>query len=139
MNASSAVTVIESQMPNRTSARVLIVDDDHVLLQTLVVSLEAGGFSVIAVDSGVKAIRLARRWRPDILLSDVLMLELDGVQTARRISTEIPECRVFLITALSWPSREVECCSGHERGFEVLRKPLHPEDLIDRLWTSLRD
>lgn len=139
MDASSAVGLVEPGLPNRMPARVLIADDDHIVLETVAVSLETAGFSVMAVDSGDKAIRVVRRWRPDILLSDVLMPGLNGIETARRISAEIPGCRVFLITALSWPSPDVLCYSGHELGFEVLRKPLHPGYLIDRLWTSVRD
>lgn len=130
---------MQQRLSNRISAKVLIADDDHIVLEALSATLEAGGFSVITIGTGDEAIYIARRWRPDILLSDVLMPGLNGIETAMRISTEIPECRVFLMSAHRWSSRQAQCYSSQEYGFEFVGKPLHPEDLIDRLWASLLD
>ncbi len=112
---------------------VLVVDDESLIADTIVQILVRSGFRAQAVYNGRDAIEAARRLQPAILLSDVLMPSLDGVEAAIAIREFCPETRVVLI---SGQAATVEILSrartrGHH--FELLPKPIHPVDLLKHL------
>jgi CheY-like chemotaxis protein len=118
---------------NAGSPMVLVVDDETLIADTICQILVRSGFRAQAVYSGRDAIEAARRLSPDILLSDVLMPSIDGVETAIEIRKFCPETRVVLI---SGQAATVEILSrararGHE--FELLPKPIHPTELLKHL------
>ena len=113
--------------------RVLVVDDEALIADTIVMILNRNGFEAEAVYSGTQAIETARRNRPQLVLSDVLMPQVDGVEAAIQIREILPETRIVLF---SGQSATVEILArararGHE--FELLPKPIHPIKLIERL------
>jgi CheY-like chemotaxis protein len=113
--------------------RVLVVDDEALIADTIVMILNRNGFIAEAVYSGAQAVEAARRNRPQLVLSDVLMPQVDGVEAAIRIREFLPEARIVLF---SGQSATVEILArararGHE--FELLPKPIHPTKLIERL------
>ena len=112
---------------------VLVVDDEALIADTIVMILNRNGFVAEAVYSGTQAIEAARRSRPELVLSDVLMPQVDGVEAAIQIREILPETRIVLF---SGQSATVEILArararGHE--FELLPKPIHPTKLIERL------
>jgi DNA-binding response OmpR family regulator len=92
---------------------VLLVDDDRMVLFSTKLVLQASGFRVVAVDRGVLAVDAAKRERPDVILLDIMMPEMDGWETLSRIraETELHEIPVLIFTA-----RE------HHRGRRVARE-----------------
>jgi len=113
--------------------RVLVVDDEALIADTIVMILNRSGFHAEAVYSGTQAIEAARRIQPELILSDVLMPHLDGVEAAIQIREFLPEARIVLF---SGQAATVEILArararGHE--FELLPKPIHPTKLIERL------
>lgn len=113
---------------------VLVIDDDRVLADTLAEILKRHGYRPIALYSGEEALELAQRFRPDVILSDIRMSRLDGVETARRIRLLHPDCRVILFTA-----QTVSTAMGQtirRLGFELLQRPLRPEDVLTALRTK---
>jgi CheY-like chemotaxis protein len=113
------------------SSIVLVVDDDKVLVDTLAEILRRHGYKPVALYSGEEAVELAQRFRPDVILSDIRMSRLDGVETARRIRLLHPECRVILFTAQTVSAEMGQTI--HRLGFELLQRPLRPEDLLNAL------
>jgi CheY-like chemotaxis protein len=117
--------------------RVLVVDDEALIADTIVMILNRNGFVAEAVYSGRQAIDTARRISPELVLSDVLMPQIDGVEAAIQIREFLPETRIVLF---SGQSATVEILArararGHE--FELLPKPIHPTKLIERLREGL--
>jgi CheY-like chemotaxis protein len=113
--------------------RVLVVDDEALIADTIVMILNRNGFVAEAVYSGRQAIDTARRISPELVLSDVLMPQIDGVEAAIQIREFLPDTRIVLF---SGQSATVEILArararGHE--FELLPKPIHPTKLIERL------
>ena len=110
---------------------VLVIDDDRVLADTLAEILRRHGYKPVALYSGEEALELAQRFRPDVVLSDIRMSRMDGVETARRIRSLHPDCRVILFTAhtVSAALRQ----TIHELGFQFLKRPLRPEDVLTAL------
>ncbi len=107
---------------------VLVIDDDRVLADTLADILRKHGFKPVALYSGEEALELAQIFRPDVVLSDIRMCRLDGVEAARRIRVLHPDCRVILFTAhtVSTAMRQ----TIQRLGFELLQRPLRPEDVL---------
>ncbi len=116
--------------------KVLIADDERVIADTLAMILNQDGFDARAVYSCVKALELAPSFQPDMLISDVIMSELDGVQAAIRMRAILPDIRVFLLSGQSATAELVEKANASDYGFEVLVKPVHPQELLNRLRSS---
>jgi CheY-like chemotaxis protein len=116
--------------PNKP--KVLVVDDDRMVADTLAEILRLHGFAPVALYSGEEAVEFAARFRPDIVLSDIHMRRVDGIEAAKIIRGLHPESRVILFTASAVNQKTRQIILG--LGFELLQRPLHPE----RILTALR-
>lgn len=115
------------------SPRILVVDDEALIADTIVQILNRNGFVAEAAYSGEQAIQIAKRSCPELVLSDVLMPQIDGVEAAIEISKLCPDTRIVLF---SGQAATIEILSrAKERGynFELLPKPIHPTQLIQHL------
>ncbi len=113
--------------------RILVVDDEPLIADTIVQILNRNGFSAQAAYGGREAIDAARLTNPELILSDVLMPHIDGVEAAIAIQKFLPETRIVLF---SGQAATVEILArARKRGyhFELLAKPLHPTQLIKHL------
>jgi DNA-binding NtrC family response regulator len=132
----SPFPVLGAEASNRLKhnrLRVLVVDDDLRIADTTAEVLEQAGFDAQAVYSGDSALRLAATFRPDCLLSDVVMSGMSGVQLAVAFQQAHPTSRVVLITGQAGISDVLDEAERQGFAFEVLSKPIHPRKLIDEL------
>lgn len=113
--------------------RVLILDDEQIIANTLVLILNRSGFEARAVYNGEAAIEVARELAPDVLISDVIMQGMTGIDAAIRISEIVPHCRVILFSGQAATSDLLERAHANGHRFELLVKPVHPRALLDRL------
>ena len=113
--------------------KVLIADDEIVIADTLVMILNRAGFEARAVYSCKNAVEVAPAFRPDMLISDVIMAELNGVEAAIQIRALLPDIRVFLLSGQTSTAEMLAKSPAKDLGFEVLLKPLHPNDLLMKL------
>ena len=95
--------------------------------------LNQSGFEARAVYSGEQALELASTFQPDMLICDVIMLDLNGIDTAIRIRAVLPSIKIVLFSgqAATADLLEKARADGHE--FEILAKPVHPTDLLAKL------
>lgn len=112
--------------------KVLIADDEKLIADTLSLILKQGGFDVRAVYSCRNALELAPSFHPDILVSDVLM-DMNGVDAAVQMRAQLPELRVFLLSGQMAGADILGKSHAQGLGFEVLTKPVHPQDLLRKL------
>jgi len=110
---------------------VMVIDDDRVLADTLSDILRKHGFKPVALYSGEEAVELAERFRPDVVLSDIRMSGLNGIEAAKRIRMLHPGCRIILFTAHTTSAALIQLIHG--LGFEFLPRPLHPEHVLAAL------
>lgn len=113
--------------------RILVVDDETLIADTIVQILNRNGFIAECAYSGADAIELAKRHCPELVLSDVMMPHVDGVEAAIQIRQACPNTRIVLF---SGQAATVEILArARERGyhFELLPKPIHPTQLIKHL------
>jgi DNA-binding response OmpR family regulator len=111
----------------------LIVDDEPVITDTLAAILNHHGFSVLSAYSGDAALELAKVIPPEVLISDVVMPGIGGMDLAVAIREAIPDCKVLLFSGQA--STLDLMSSAQEAGydFSVLLKPIHPMELLDHL------
>jgi CheY-like chemotaxis protein len=120
-------------MPKTTKPKVLVADDERVIADTLAMILNQSGFEARAVYSGENALELVPTFQPDMLISDVIMADLNGIDTAIRIRALLPGIKVLLFSGQAATADLLEKArkDGHE--FDILAKPVHPQDLLNKL------
>jgi class 3 adenylate cyclase/AmiR/NasT family two-component response regulator len=122
----------------RTPPRVLIADDNPLNVDILQTRLAAHGYEILTAGDGERALTLAREAQPDLLLLDVMMPGLDGIEVCRRLKADpaLPFMPVVLVTAKT-DSRDV--VAGLEAGAdEYLTKPVDQAALVARVKSMLR-
>jgi CheY-like chemotaxis protein len=128
---SSEETASKQSHPARPT--VLVVDDEHRIVDTITEILERAGFRVLPAYDGWAALEAAARFRPDYLLSDVLMPRMNGVELAIAIHKMHPAAKILLFSGQAGISEIL--LKGQQQGleFELIAKPLHPLKLIQML------
>jgi two-component system KDP operon response regulator KdpE len=120
----------------RTAGKILVVDDEPTQLRITEQVLSGQGYEVIKAGSGQEAVRLFYERRPDLVLLDVMMPEIDGWQTCRLIR-EVSDIPVIMLTGKL--CSEDDIVRGLECGAdEYLVKPLSPRELTARVRAALR-
>jgi len=114
-------------------SRVLVVDDEQVIADTLAMILNQSGFNAKPVYSGEKALELATEWKPDMLISDVIMADLNGIEVAIRTRELLPKIKILLFSGQAATADLLEKARARGYEFEILAKPVHPHDLLSRL------
>ncbi len=113
--------------------KVLVVDDERVIADTLAMILNQSGFDARAVYSGEKALEMAASFEPDMLISDVIMADLNGIDAAIRIRALLPSIKILLFSGQAATADLLEKARVKGYEFEILAKPVHPQDLLSRL------
>ena len=113
--------------------KVLVADDERVIADTLAIILNQSGFEALAVYNGERAVEMAKSFQPDMLISDVIMTDLNGIDAAIKIRSILPSCKILLFSGQAATADLLDRArvQGHE--FEILAKPVHPQDLLARL------
>lgn len=113
--------------------RVLVVDDEHVIADTLTIILNQAGFNASAVYTGNAAVDAARANRPDLIISDVIMPDMNGIEAAINIREFLPTCKILLFSGQAATADLLENARARGYEFEILAKPVHPQDLLAKL------
>jgi CheY-like chemotaxis protein len=123
----------EAPAATPSKRKVLVADDEQVIANTLAIILNQAGFDARAVFSGEAAIEALDSFQPDMLISDVIMTGMNGIETAIAARRKRPNCKVLLFSGQAATADLLEKArhEGHE--FEVLAKPVHPADLLAKL------
>lgn len=121
---------LNQQVP---APRILVVDDEALIADTVVQILNRNGFIAEAAYSGEEAIAIAKRVCPELVLSDVMMPHVDGVEAAIAIREHCPDTRIVLFSGQAATVEILERARERGHNFELLPKPLHPTQLIKHL------
>lgn len=113
--------------------KVLVADDEQVIANTLAMILIASNYDARAVYSGERAVEMARTFQPDVLISDVIMPGISGIEAAVEVLAMLPSCKILLFSGQAATADLLKKARAREYEFEVLSKPVHPKDLLARL------
>ena len=118
---------------DRLNPRVLVVDDERIIADTLEMILSMSGYDTRAAYSGEMAIEMARNFHPDMMITDVVMPGITGIEAAIKVREIVPACGVLLISGQAATQHLVEKSRSQNQEFELLLKPVHPTVLIAKL------
>ncbi len=120
-------------MTNGTKPKVLVADDEQVIANTLAIILNQAGFEARAVYSGENAIETIDAFQPNMLISDVIMTGMTGIEAAIQIREKLPTCKILLFSGQAATADLLEKARSQGHEFEILAKPVHPTDLLAKL------
>jgi CheY-like chemotaxis protein len=126
----------EMSEPIPSKRRVIVVDDERLIANTLAIILNNAGYDARAVFSGEQLVELLESFQPEVLIADVVMPGMTGIEAAIATRTKLPKCNILLFSgqAITAELMEQARTQGHE--FELLAKPVHPSDLLEKLHLS---
>ncbi len=121
-----------------STEKILLVDDEPDILEFLGYNLTKEGFDITTTNNGREAIQLAKKIKPDLILLDVMMPEMDGIETCHEIRA-IDELKHTLIAFLSARGEDYSQVAGFDAGADdYITKPIKPRLLISRVKAILR-
>lgn len=120
-------------MTDNNQHRVLVVDDEEAILELLTYNLEKEGYKVKSASDGVQALVIAKEFRPEVILLDIMMPNQDGVETCRQIKgeTDLADAFVIILTARSEEYSEVAAFDVGANDY--INKPIKPRALMSRI------
>ena len=117
----------------RADPKVLVVDDDPVILKLLQVNFEMEGFEVLTAGDGAEGLRAAQEGRPDIIVTDLMMPVMDGLALLAALRAE-DATRTTPVIVLSAKAQASDRRDGLEAGADdYVTKPFEPVDLVERV------
>jgi CheY-like chemotaxis protein len=120
-------------LPSSLPSRVLLVDDERVIADTLSIIFSNAGYETKVVYSAEDALALMPTWTPDVAILDVVLPKMTGVDLAIRLKAEYPGTKVLLFSGHGATGDILERARDDGHAFECLGKPVHPSILLSLL------
>ena len=118
--------------------KILLVDDEADILEFLSYNLKKEGYRVFTANNGKEAVIVAKKENPDIIILDVMMPDMDGIETCREIR-DLPGLKDVMIAFLTARNEDYSQIAGFEVGADdYINKPIKPRVLISRIKALLR-
>lgn len=121
----------------REAPRVFVVDDESTIRETIAAILYNEGYDAIPFADGAMALSAAAEESPDLLITDVMMPDMSGIDLAIHFENLYPECKVLLFSAVAATSDLLASARLRGYDFELLAKPLQPAKLIKEIAGTL--
>jgi two-component system, cell cycle response regulator CpdR len=112
-------------------AKIILAEDDNDMRRFLAKALQNAGYEVISFDNGLAAYQRLREEPFELLLTDIVMPEMDGIELARRASELDPDIKIMFITGFAAVALNAD--SAAPRNAKVLSKPVHLRELVNEV------
>jgi DNA-binding NtrC family response regulator len=122
---------------NSKTSRVFVVDDESTIATTVGLVLRSEGYEAHTFELPLEALEAARELTPDLLLSDVMMPVLSGIELAIQIRERCPNCKVLLFSGHPSTAGYLDAARAEGHDFQALAKPVHPADLLASIRTVM--
>lgn len=118
--------------------KILLVDDEPDILEIVEYNLSAEGYQVITADNGADAVKLAKKKKPQLIILDVMMPEMDGIEACAQIR-KLPELEETIIAFLTARGEDYSQMAGFDAGADdYITKPIKPKVLVSKVKALLR-
>ena len=118
--------------------KILLVDDEPDILEIVGYNLSAEGYQIITAENGLKAVKIAKKEKPHLIILDVMMPEMDGIEACELIR-KIPNLSHTIITFLTARGEDYSQMAGFEAGADdYITKPIKPKVLVSKVKALLR-
>lgn len=123
---------------NNSSIKILLVDDEPDILEIINYNLSAQGYNVTTASNGAQAVKKAKKEKPHLIILDVMMPEMDGIEACEQIR-KIPDLQDTIITFLTARGEDYSQVAGFEAGADdYITKPIKPKVLVSKIKSLLR-
>lgn len=113
--------------------RIFVVDDEFIIASTLATILQKSGFQATSYTEPLKALTAARTQPPDLVISDVMMPEISGIDLAIQLKKDCPACKILLFSGQAATANLLERARQEGHDFELLSKPIHPVEFLMKI------
>jgi DNA-binding NtrC family response regulator len=114
----------------RSVSRIFVVDDEPVIASSLAAILQMNGFSARFFTCPLEALAAARSESPDLIISDVAMPDISGIDLAIQMRAQHPNCKILLFSGQAGTSDLLESARARGYDFRLLQKPIHPTEFL---------
>jgi two-component system alkaline phosphatase synthesis response regulator PhoP len=125
-------------MGNKTSQKVLVVDDEEPILELLKYNLEKQGYEVRIASNGYEAVEIAKKFHPDLVLLDIMMPKMDGVETCRLLRANSDLQNTFIVFLTARAEEYSEIAAFDVGADDYILKPIKPRALMSRISALFR-
>jgi CheY-like chemotaxis protein len=120
-------------MPKQKVPRIFVVDDEKMIAEALALILRKSGYSARFFLNPLEALQVSLSEPPDLLISDVKMPQLSGIDLAIRIREQCPRCKILLFSGQAGTADLLHGARKQGHDFHLLSKPIYPSDLLHRI------
>jgi two-component system chemotaxis response regulator CheY len=114
--------------------KILVIDDDAIVRRTLTKILEDGGYEVVNADDGLRGMAMFRSEQPDLVITDIIMPDQEGIQTITEMRSAKPDAKIIAISGGGRIGNTDFLKIAQQLGaFDALAKPFDPDDLLRRV------
>jgi len=117
-------------MPEKSRPIAFVVDDETVIASTLAAILKVSGFSSFAFSDPREALKSAESHPPSVVISDVIMPGMNGIELAVELKSKYPSCKILLFSGQAATADLLASARDAGHDFVLLEKPIHPSDLL---------
>ena len=117
---------------------VMVVDDESSIADTLAAILSRSGYSAVTAYDADTALEAALLAPPELLITDVVLPGMNGIDLAIRMKRIFPDCKIILFSGQASTAETVDAAHREGHRFTLLSKPLHPADLLMRIADALK-
>jgi DNA-binding response OmpR family regulator len=118
--------------------RILVVDDERAIADTLVAILQRFGYAASAAYNAEQALEVLNVFQPGLIISDVVMGKISGVELAILIRSRLPDCKLLLMSGHATTEDLMLGARSQGYTFEIVAKPIRPQQLLPRIAAILR-
>tara|TARA_R110002073_G_scaffold157738_2_gene313145 strand:+ start:14360 stop:15043 length:684 start_codon:yes stop_codon:yes gene_type:complete len=123
---------------DKKGIKILLVDDEPDILEIVGYNLSSEGYKVITAENGMEAVKKAKKEKPQLIILDVMMPEMDGIEACEQIR-KIPELKNVIVTFLTARGEDYSQVAGFDAGADdYITKPIKPKVLVSKVKALLR-
>ena len=118
-------------------ATILLIDDEDSVRMVFQVALERAGYRVLTAENGKHGLRLLENQEVDLILVDIFMPEMDGLEIIQLLHKSRPACKIIAMSGDSWEWNYLDTAK-HFGAHDTLTKPIDPQELLEAVSSQLK-